>query len=114
METDSSHLIPDAQWEEEIKPFLASIEKSESQINEVAREYGGLIDLNLTYTVIREKLALALRLVKKGGYSHRFEMQSVAREQALGALDLVEELTTQTLSLNQKYVILDLDVIDIV
>jgi len=108
MQNDENRsLMPEGSWKKEIEPILERINHFEEKVSELRTSYSGLRDLDIYFHLIKEKVALVLRLLKKRSYPQEEEMQKTAQKHAVEALDYLEDITADTVSLDQKHIIDD-------
>jgi hypothetical protein len=102
---ENRSLVPEDDWKGEIEPIVGRINHLEEQVSNLRTAYGGLRDLDVYFPLIKEKVSLVLRLLKKRSYQHEEEMQKTAQKHAVEALDYLEDITADTISLDQKHII---------
>lgn len=99
---EQRHLSPRTDWRDEIAPLRAKIENLQKDVEHLSDAYGGLRDVDKHFDLILSELTAVLLLVKRSDFSGTLEMKQVAREFALHALDLLEDITTEDIHLGQK------------
>lgn len=100
--TEEKYLTPRRDWRDEIAPLRGKIEKLQEEQEHFNKSYSGLQDLDTQFDLISTELRAVLTLVKRGDFSRTLEMRQAAREYALQALDLLEEITAAGVSLDQR------------
>lgn len=99
---ENKDLLSRQDWRDEIAPLRAKIEKLQEKQLHLNEAYSGLQDLDNQFDLIVTELRAVLTLVKRGDFSRTLEMRQVAREYALEALDLLEEISAASISLDQR------------
>ncbi len=108
-EKETTNLSPRKDWRDEIAHLQLKIESLQGEAESLADFYDGLRDLDTYFDLIITELTAVLTLVRRRDFSATLEMKQVAREYALHALDLLEDITTATVHLPQRSSLLKSD-----
>jgi len=98
----NNDLSPRTNWIDETAPYRHRVEELQKKTNYLDSAYAGLKDLDIQFDLINAELTLVSVIVKIHGFQSSLDMKQAAREYALDALDRIEEITVETISLDQK------------
>ena len=105
-EQDERNLVPGkgdiAGWNEYLDEELYGIGRIEDDIEELGFRYHGLIDLDRHFSCIEKKLTLVLKITQTPRDDLPERAETVTREQAVSALSYLEDVTSASISLDQK------------
>lgn len=101
----------EGRWRSSIRDLQEKESYLEQRVGELASQYSGLKDIDLNLQLITTKFTLAIRLIDliAGGAppSQVSEMGSLAKKEALEAVELLETLSNENISLDQKELVLE-------
>ncbi len=101
----------EGRWRSSIRDLQEKEAYLDQQVRSLSADYAGLADIDLTLELINTRLTIAIRLIDLIASSRDQatveEMGVVARREAVSGVQLLEELATTNVSLDQKELILE-------
>jgi len=101
----------EGRWRSSIRDLQEKEAYLDQQVRSLSADYAGLSDIDLSLDLINTRLTIAIRLIDMMASSRDQavveEMGEVARREAVSGVQLLEELATANVSLDQKELILE-------
>lgn len=101
----------EGRWRSSIRDLQEKESYLEQRVGELASAYSGLKDIDLSLQLINTKFTLAIRLIdliaESSSPNQVEEMGKLAKREAIEAFELLEALTSDRISLDQKELILE-------
>ena len=102
----------EGRWRSSIHELQEKEADLEQQVRSLSADFSGLADIDLSLALINTRFTIAIRLIDIIGGERippaREEMAELARLASVRAVQMLEELATANVSLDQKELILEL------
>lgn len=103
----------EGRWRASIRDLQEKESYLEHRVRELAQDYSGLKDIDASLQLITTKFTLAIRLIELiadgGSPTQSEEMGALAKRESIEAVELLESLSSEYVSLDQKELILEAD-----